>query len=78
MAEREYERLSENLISAADVKAGWIAIATRFKQRTLAVAPRCALFVAVESEIDACHDIIEAFSRESLAELAATEVGIDD
>jgi len=40
MAERENERLSESLIPAAVIKAGWIAIATRFKQRTLAVAPR--------------------------------------
>jgi hypothetical protein len=78
IAEMEASRLSGEQVSVEDVERTWTEIAARFRQRTLAVAPKAAPMVAVETSIDACHEIIETFIHEALAELAATPVVADN
>jgi hypothetical protein len=70
----ETERQSGQLIPAAEVKAGWIAIVTMFKQRALAIPTRAAPLVAVEADVSTCHEIIEGLMWEALSELASTKV----
>lgn len=74
IAEMEAERLAETLVPADEVQTAWLAITARFKQRVLAASTKAAPLTAVETETDACHQIIETFIREALAELAATEI----
>ena len=84
IAEMEAERLRESLIPEDQIRPVVTAFVARFKQKTLAVAPKAAPMVAVETEPDACHDIIETFLLEALAELAGMAVeiraapGVDD
>jgi len=84
IAEMEAERLREILIPEDQIRPVVTAFVARFKQKTLAVAPKAAPMVAVETEPDACHDIIETFLLEALAELAGMDVeigsapGLDD
>ena len=70
IAEMEAERLRESLIPEDQIRPVVTAFVARFKLRTLAVAPKAAPMVAVESETDACHEIIETFLLEALGELA--------
>lgn len=76
IAEMEAERLRESLIPEDQIRPVVTAFVARFKQRTLAVAPKAAPMVAVETEADACHDIIETFLLEALGELAGMDVQI--
>jgi hypothetical protein len=76
IAEMEAERLREILIPEDQIRPVVTAFVARFKQKTLAVAPKAAPMVAVETEPDACHDIIETFLLEALAELAGMDVEI--
>lgn len=84
IAEMEVERLRESLIPEDQIRPVVTAFVARFKQRTLAVAPKAAPIVAVENEADACHDIIETFLLEALGGLAGVDVqihaapGLDD
>ena len=55
-----------------------VHMVSRFRQRSLSVAPKAAPLVAVETATEACHEIIETFIHEALAELAATEVVVVD
>ncbi len=75
-AEIEAKRLAGAVIPADEVEAGWVSLVTMSKTRMLAVAPRAAPLVAVESEIDVCHKIIETLVYEAMAELAGTHVEI--
>lgn len=77
IAEFEAERLAGTLIPADDVERAWTAAANRVKQRGLAIAPKAAPLVAVETDTDACQEIIETFVHETLAELAATDVKVE-
>ena len=76
IAEMEAERLRESLIPEDQIRPVVTAFVARFKQRALAVAPKAAPMVAVETEADACHDIIETFLLEALGELAGMDVQI--
>jgi len=73
-AEFEVQRLHGTMVPAAEVEAAWHVIAGRFKQRILAIPTRIAPLAAVETEVDACHEIADVFCREALAELAATQI----
>lgn len=74
IAETEAERLSGELISAAAAEKVWSDITARFRARVLAIAHKAAPMVAIQTETDACYDIIETYIHEALAELAATPV----
>lgn len=78
IAEMEAERLAGDLAPADDVERAWAAAVGRFRQRSLAIPPKAAPLVAVETEPEACHAIIETFIHEALAELAATDIEIDE
>jgi len=74
IAELEAERLAGSLIPASEVQSTWVAAVSRFRQKALAIPVKAAPLVSVETEIDACHEIVETFVHEALAELAATVV----
>lgn len=76
IAEAEAKRLAGALVPVDDVARVWSDAVTRFRQRSLAIPSKTAPLVAVETEPDACQDIVETFVHEALAELAATEVRI--
>lgn len=74
IAEMEAERLAGDLAPVEEIEKAWTGIISRFRQRSLAVAPKAAPMVAVENTTEACHEIIETFIHEALAELAAIAV----
>lgn len=74
IAEFEAERLAGSLAPVDEVERTQADMITRFRQRSLAVAPKAAPLVAVETSTEACHEIIETFVHEALAELAAIPV----
>ena len=76
IAEYEAERMAGELAPVEEVEKTWTAMVSRFRQRTLAVAPKAAPLVAVETDIETCHEIIETFIHEALAELAATSLSV--
>ncbi len=78
IAEMEAERLAGELVPVDRAEQVWTDAVANFRQRTLAVAHKAAPMVAVEEDIDQCHDIIEAHLHEALAELAGTTVRTDD
>ncbi len=78
IAEMEAERLAGQLVPVDRAEKVWTDAVANFRQRTLAVAHKAAPLVAVEEDIDQCHDIIEAHLHEALAELAGTTVTTDE
>lgn len=74
IAEMEAERLAGDLVPVDQVEKVWIEITSRVRQRMLAVAPKAAPIAAVENTAEACHEVIETFIHEGLAELASTIV----
>ena len=78
IAEMEAERLSGQLVPVDRAEKVWTDAVANFRQRTLAVAHKAAPLVAVEGDIEQCHEIIEAHIHEALAELAGTKVRTDD
>lgn len=74
IAEFEAQRLAHELVPVEEVEKQWTEITARFRARALGVAPKAAPMVAMETETEACHEIIETFVHEALAELASTEV----
>lgn len=74
IAEMEAERLAGDLVPVEQVEKAWVEITSRVRQRMLAVAPKAAPIAAVETTAEACHEVIETFIHEGLAELAATPV----
>lgn len=74
IAEMEAERLAGDLVPVDQVEKSWVEITSRVRQRMLAVAPKAAPIAAVETSAEACHEVIETFIHEGLAELAATPV----
>jgi hypothetical protein len=74
IAEMEAERLAGDLAPVDQIEKAWTEIVARFRQRSLSVAPKAAPLVAVETTTEACHEIIETYIHEALAELAATPV----
>jgi hypothetical protein len=78
IAEFEAARMSGELAPVEEVEKTWAEIVSRFRQRSLSVAPKAAPMVAVESTVESCHEIIETFIHEALAELASSAVeGVD-
>ena len=69
IAELRFMESTGEMVSAADVGAGWIATVTLFKQRMLSIPSRAAPLLAVEMDIHECNKILEGFCREALAEL---------
>ena len=78
IAEKEAERLAGNLVPVDRAEQVWTDAVANFRQRTLAVAHKAAPMVAVEEDIDQCHEIIEAHLHEALAELAGTQFEVED
>lgn len=74
IAEMEAERIAGELVPVDAVEKTWVAAVTRFRQRALSVAPKAAPLTAVETTTEACHEVIETYIHECLAELAATVV----
>ena len=77
IAEYEAARMAGDQAPVEEIEKTWTDMVSRFRQRSLAVAPKAAPLVAVESTTEACHEIIETFIHEALAELAATPVESD-
>lgn len=74
IAEMEAERLAGDLVPVDQVEKTWVEITSRVRQRMLSVAPKAAPIAAVETTAEACHEVIETFIHEGLAELAAIPV----
>ena len=74
IAEFEAARLAEELVPVDEVTKEWAELVSRFRARCLSIAPKAAAMVANEVATEACHDIIETFVHEALAELSATVV----
>lgn len=74
IAEFEAKRLAGDLVEVGDVRIGIEQLTSLVRVRCLAIAPKAAPLVALEAEVDRCHEIIGVFVDEALAELAATEV----
>ncbi|TIU80477.1 MAG: terminase small subunit, Nu1 [Mesorhizobium sp.] len=74
IAEYEAERMAGEVAPVEEIEKTWADMVSRFRQRSLGVAPKAAPMVAVETATEACHEIIETFIHEALAELAATSV----
>lgn len=78
IAEFEAARLAEELVPVDEVTNTWAELVSRFRARCLSIAPKAAPIVANQVSAEACHDIIETFVHEALAELASTSLeGVD-
>ncbi len=78
IAEMEAEQLAGSLVPVDRAEQVWTDAVANFRQRTLAVAHKAAPMVAVEKDIDQCHEIIEAHLYEALAELAGTRIDVEN
>jgi hypothetical protein len=74
IAQFEAQRLAEELAPVDEVERAWADLVASFRARCLAVPTKAAPMVAVEETTEACHEIIETFIHEALAEIAATKV----
>jgi phage terminase Nu1 subunit (DNA packaging protein) len=74
IAEMEAQRLAEDLVSVGDVERATADMVARFRARSLAIPSKAAPMVAMEETTEACHEIIETFVHEALAELSVTAV----
>ncbi|MDT8328524.1 MAG: hypothetical protein RQ750_14260 [Roseovarius sp.] len=74
IAEFEARRLSGELVLVEDAEAAWIDAAARFRARCLGIPSKAAPMVAQEGLPETCHEIIETFIHEALAELAEIDV----
>lgn len=78
LAEMEAAQLAGQLVQIDLAEATWSEATARVRQRMLSVAPKAAPIVAVETNAEICHEVIEAFVHEALAELAGTELQVSD
>jgi hypothetical protein len=74
LAEMEAAQLAGQLIRSELAETVWSEASARVRQRMLSVAPKAAPVVAVETSAEVCHEAIEAFVHEALAELAGTSL----
>lgn len=74
IAEFEARRLGGELVPVGDAEAAWIDAVARFRARCLGIPSKAAPMVAQEGLPEACHEIIETFIHEALAELAEIDV----
>ena len=74
IAEMEAERMRGNLVPADEADEAWQPIATTIRQRCLATPTRAAPLVAVETNVNICHEIIETFVKDALADIASLKV----
>ena len=74
IAEMEAQRLSEELVPVQEVERAAADMVARFRARSLSIPSKAAPMVAVEAATESCHEIIETFVHEALAELSATEI----
>jgi hypothetical protein len=74
LAEMEAAQLSGSLVKAELAEEVWSQAMSRVRQRMLSVAPKAAPVVAVETSAEVCHEAIEAFVHEALAELAGVTI----
>lgn len=78
LAEMEAAQLSGQLVRTELAETVWAEASARVRQRMLSVAPKAAPVVAVETNAETCHEVIEAFVHEALAELAGTAIQMSD
>jgi hypothetical protein len=78
LAEMEAAQLSGQLIRSDLAEKVWSEASARVRQRMLSVAPKAAPVVAVETSAEVCHEAIEAFVNEALAELAGTSLQVSE
>lgn len=74
LAEMEAAQLAGELVRTEVAESVWTDAASRFRQRALSVSYKAAPIVAVEMDPAVCHEIIESYLHEALAELAGTTV----
>ena len=74
IAEMEAQRLGEELVPVDDVESAAAEMVARFRARSISIPSKAAPMVAVETTTEACHEIIETFVYEALAELSLTPV----
>lgn len=78
LAEMEAAQLAGQLVRTELAETVWAEASSRVRQRMLSVAPKAAPVVAVETSAESCHEVIEAFVHEALAELAGTELRVSE
>lgn len=74
IAQFEASRLAEDLVSVDEVERAWADLVASFRARSLSIPTKAAPMVAVEETTESCHEIIETFIHEALAELAAAKI----
>lgn len=78
IAEMQAKETAGVLVRTEQVEQVWTEAVSRFRQRVLAVPSKAAPLTAVEVETEACHEIIETYLHEALAELSAGQVDGSD
>lgn len=74
LAEMSASQMASELVPAHVAEETWQGAVERIRARTLQVSGKAAPLVAASDDTQACHEIIESFVHEALADISATPV----